>query len=412
MCPLIKTKKRSINNGKTLICSMDLGKATHAVYYRLPDGSDIKPVFIENSFIGFNKFWQMICSVKKKYQLEEVVLGFESTSCYWEPIIYMFAGKDIKLVQVNPMHTKRFKEVTDNSPTKSDLKDPLVIADIMELGKYLEVCIPTGVEADIRRFIEFRTRINKDRTALLNRLEKLVHRVFPEFLQIMKGLKTKTAQHLIKHYPLPQQLLKLGYKRLAKLILKISRKRIKEERAKMLIEAAKRTIGIREGLESITLHMQVILEDFERADKRLEQIDRRLEELLQAVPYSQYILSIKGIGLVNGATIIGEIAQFDKYSNSRQLEKLAGLNLCENSSGKRKGSHRISRRGRPKLRTALFFATLNAIRSEPMFKEYYQSCRERGMVKMKALIATSRKLIRTIYALVKNQTMFDPEYKN
>ena len=42
------------------------------------------------------------------------------------------------------MHTKRMKEVNDNSPLKTDDKDPRVIADIIRLGHALTVVVPEG----------------------------------------------------------------------------------------------------------------------------------------------------------------------------------------------------------------------------------------------------------------------------
>jgi len=53
-------------------------------------------------------------------------------------------SKPVKIVQVNPMHTKRMKEVNDNSPLKTDDKDPRVIADIIRLGHALTVVVPEG----------------------------------------------------------------------------------------------------------------------------------------------------------------------------------------------------------------------------------------------------------------------------
>jgi transposase len=42
------------------------------------------------------------------------------------------------------MHTKKMKEVNDNSPLKTDDKDPRVIADIIRLGRALNIVVPEG----------------------------------------------------------------------------------------------------------------------------------------------------------------------------------------------------------------------------------------------------------------------------
>jgi len=49
------------------------------------------------------------------------------------------------------MHTKKMKEVNDNSPLKTDDKDPRVIADIIRLGRALTIVVPEGDAAYLRR---------------------------------------------------------------------------------------------------------------------------------------------------------------------------------------------------------------------------------------------------------------------
>ena len=74
---------------------------------------------------------------KNRFGCDEVVVGYESTGPYAEPLVHYLLPKGVKIVQVNPMHTKKMKEVNDNSPLKTDDKDPRVIADIIRLGHAL-----------------------------------------------------------------------------------------------------------------------------------------------------------------------------------------------------------------------------------------------------------------------------------
>ena len=55
--------------------------------------------------------WERISKTMEAYRLEEVVVGFESTGPYAEPLVHYLMKKEVKLVQVNPMHTKRVKEL-------------------------------------------------------------------------------------------------------------------------------------------------------------------------------------------------------------------------------------------------------------------------------------------------------------
>ena len=94
--------------------------------------------------------------------MEHVVVGFESTGAYAEPLIHFLRQREIQIVQVNPLHTRKLKELQGNSPNKTDQKDPKVIADIIELGHALTVVVPEGAAADLRRLTNARERIFRD----------------------------------------------------------------------------------------------------------------------------------------------------------------------------------------------------------------------------------------------------------
>ena len=206
----IETKKQRIVNDKTLIVAIDIGKGTDMGYCRCPSGKDIKPFEFTNNFEGFRKLWDRICWEKTSNHLEEVVVGFESTGAYGEPLVHYLRQKPVKLVQVNPMHTKRMKELQGNSPEKTDRKDPKVIADIISLGHALSVVIPEGAAAELRRLTLARERTIQRRTALYNQVQDLVFILFPEFLQVMRDVKTKSARYLLRHYPTPQDMVACG----------------------------------------------------------------------------------------------------------------------------------------------------------------------------------------------------------
>ena len=126
-----KTKKLKTVNEKTMIVAIDIGKSIHHGYFRGSDGQDMKTFPFYNSQKSYEEFWMKVLHFKQQKNLEEVVVGFESTGPYAEPLMNFLAKKPVKLVQVNPLHTKRLKELTGNSPNKTDSKDPRVIADVI-----------------------------------------------------------------------------------------------------------------------------------------------------------------------------------------------------------------------------------------------------------------------------------------
>ena len=407
----IQTKKLKFVNDKTLIATVDIGKGLNMGYARNPDRSEIKPFEFANNRAGFDKFWNSLKEARKAKDLDNIVVGFESTGAYGEPLQHFLKNKPVQLVQINPMHTKRVKELQGNSPNKTDSKDPKVIADIIELGHALTVVIPEGAAAELRRLTQARERAIKRRTALYNQLQDLVFISFPEFLQVVKNVKTKTARHLLQSCPDPQDIIALGLDTLETIVKRVSRGKLGTVKAKDLFETARVSAGITEGRFSVALEIQATLEAVIACDDFVVRLEEEMSRHLEEISYSPFLLSMKGIGRITAAGLIGEVGDFNSFDTQRELLKHAGLDLFEISSGKLRGSRRISKRGRPLLRKLLFFAALNTVRKGGIMYVHYQRHLEKGMKRIKALVAIARKLLGIIFALVRTKHEYQEDYK-
>ena len=386
----------------TLIATVDIGLTSNTGYCTTLDGRDIKSFRFDNIKEGFEKFWHMIVASKKRFGCDEVLVGYESTGPYAEPLVHYLANKSVKIVQVNPMHTKKMKEVNDNSPLKTDDKDPRVIADIIRLGRALTIVVPEGDSANLRRLNNARERHVGEQTALLNQLQQLVFIIFPEFKTVLKNMKGKTAQHILKRYTTPERIGTLSKEALGEEMRKRSMGKFGIKDAESLIALARETVGIKEGLAGLFMDIRHILMQLEAEVRFISEIEAEMGATLERIPCSVKLLSIKGLGTVSVAGLIGEVGDFSKFSTQSEIMKLAGLDLYEISSGRRKGQRRISKRGRSLLRKILFYAAIQMIRKNGIMYDYYTRLTGRGMEKMRALIAVSRKLLRIIHAILRD----------
>jgi transposase len=404
-----KTQKIRTINEKTLVVTLDIGKSVHYGYLRTPTGHDVKPFPVHNSKKSFKEFCARIVQFREKHGLEDVVVGFESTGSYAEPLFHYLKNKPVKLVQINPMHSKRVKELSGNSPNKTDNKDPRVIADVICLGHALTVVIPEGPAAHLRRLTQARERAVKSYISMINRLQDLVFVIFPEFCTILNP-SSKTALFLLKNYTTPESIYAMGLKSLIEVLKKVSRGQVRQERLKELFQAARDSIGIYEGKESILLEIDHLVLRIEDEKRFIENLETKMADYLSQIPYSASLLSIKGIGVITVAGLIGEVGDFKKFKTVSEVIKLAGLDLYEISSGQHKGKRRISKRGRSLMRKLLYFAALNTARSQGIMNEAYKKMLERGMPKMKALVAISRKLLRIMFALARDNEKYVKNY--
>src|SRR5512136_3226071 len=343
----------------------------------------------------------MTVASKTRFGCDEVLVGYESTGPYAEPLVHYLAKKQVKIVQVNPMHTKKMKEVNDNSPLKTDDKDPRVIADIIRLGRALTVVVPEGDAAYLRRLNNARERHVGEQTALLNQLQQLIFLIFPEFKTVLKNMKSKTAQHILKRYTIPERIGTLSKEALGEEMRKRSMGKFGIKEAESLIGLARETVGIKEGISGIFMDIRHILTQLEAEGRFISEIEAEMGATLERIPCSVRLLSIKGLGIVSVAGLIGEVGDFSKFRTQSEIMKLAGLDLYEISSGKRKGQRRISKRGRGLLRKILFYAAIQMIRKNGIMYDYYTRLTGRGMERMRALIAVSRKLLRIVHAIIR-----------
>jgi transposase len=123
--------------------------------------------------------------------------------------------------------------------------------------------------------------------------------------------------------------------------------------------------------------------------------------------------TIAGVGLVIAGTILTETNALATFGASSQLCAYAGITPVPFQSGTSvHRKDRISKIGNPRLRKALYQAAVCAIRCCEPFRSFYQRLLDRKKPKKVALVAVARKILRVIFALVKQGTTFDPAYRS
>jgi len=399
-------RKASTVKEGTLIVTVDIGMTKNHGYCTAADGRSSKTFIFENTRQGFDALWGMALASKAAFGCTEVIVGYESSGPYGEPFIHYLKQKPVTIVQVNPLHTKKMKEINDNSPLKTDRKDPRVIADIIRFGHALSVVVPSGDVAYLRRLNNARERHVKERTVLLNQLQQLVFLTFPEFTRVLKTIYSRTALYILKKYTTPARIGSANQEELGEEMRLLSRSKFRMRDAAALINLARTTVGIQEGLEGLVMDIQHVLSQLELLQGFIAAIENEMEITLKRIPYSRTLLSIKGFGVVTVAGLIGEIGDFSKFTTQSEITKLAGLNLYEVSSGKRRGQRRISKRGRSLLWKILYYVAIQTVRKNGIMHDYYQKLIGRGMKRIMALVAVARKLLRIVFAMVRDQSEF------
>ncbi|MCP1615494.1 transposase [Azospirillum lipoferum] len=145
-------------------------------------------------------------------------------------------------------------------------------------------------------------------------------------------------------------------------------------------------------------------------DRRIAKIEERMTALVAADPemavIDRRLRTIPGVGAVVAATLIAELPELGQLDR-RRIASLVGLAPVARDSGKRSAPRAIAG-GRPIVRTVLYIAALHASRWCQAFKEFRARLQTAGKPVKAALIATARKLLVTLNAMIATGTDYEP----
>lgn len=411
---MFNSQKLEAITTSTLIVGVDIAKKLQWARFTDYRGLELGKAFkFKNDKNGFETILASIRTICKLKKLDKVIVGMEPTGHYFKPLANYLILNKITVVMVNPYHTKRAKELDDNSPTKSDKKDALTIARLVRDGRYYDVYMPRDVFAELRVLSNTRVSLMKRHNALKNTITTVLDEYFPEFVTVFKHpFKGKASMQIMKFCPFPSLILELGVNGVLAEIKKAVKKTVGLKKARQLVETAEESIGVTYGITSARLKLELMIEELELLTKQLEQIEKAMEQALADTGMKETVLSIPGIGIVTAASFFGEIGDPLRFNHPRQISKMAGYNLIENSSGKNISGTSISKRGRKNLRNVLYQMARTMVSVNTEMKELYQYLKTRSqnpLKKKQALVVISKKIVTVIYNLVKKQTEYKAE---
>jgi transposase len=160
--------------------------------------------------------------------------------------------------------------------------------------------------------------------------------------------------------------------------------------------------------ESVQEHLAYLNEQIKRTE---ELIRHHIDNHPTLKQQSQLLDSIPGIAETTAAMLLAEITDITQYRSARQVAAYAGLVPRERQSGSSlRGRARLSKIGNARLRRALYFPAITALRCSPFFQAWAKGLQERGKCKMSIICAVMRKLVHLAYGVLKSGKPFDPQW--
>jgi transposase len=393
-----------------LIVGVDIAQQLHvarAVNFRGIVVGD--PLTFENNEEGFVKLLSWIQNLQKLKNLDSTIVGMEPTGHYWINLSKWLDKQNIEVVTVNPYLVKRNKENRDNTQSKSDKKDALVIADMVKNGYYSFVRPTSESFEKLRVLISNRDVIVKRLVMSINQVNRWVDVVFPELRQVFKDVTCKGAIATLRLFPTPDEISSLETLDVMRGWKSLMKRQPGPKKAQLLINLAKSSIGTGQALDAYKFHLEQLLEEYDLAVKQLERVEQQVKEVLYKIPFAKKILMIKGISEISLAGILGESGDLSGFSHGNSLLRHAGLHLAEASSGKWKGQIVISKRGRSRLRRFLYLATMSLVMNNPEFKALHShNVKVKKIKKMKSIMKLIGKLARIFVGIARRNESYCP----
>jgi transposase len=378
----------------TIFVGIDVAKAKHDVALIDEAGKKLDAFVIKNNAEGFN-----LLHSKLKALNSNVKVALESTGHYSHNITRFLESKDYTVWTYNPLIINEFAKSQSLRKTKTDKKDAATIAQRLRLDNPDESIKYDDHAYELKRLTRQHERLVNARSNFKVQLVNILDLAFPELADVVgkKNLHTQSLYELLTKYPSACKIARAHDKSL------ININYMTADKAMAIKEVAKSSIGV--DSEALTFELKQNIEEIIHLTKSIEEVDKEIERITETIDTP--IFTIPGVGPLTGSAILGEIGSIDNFENFNQLLAYAGLEPSIYQSGQSDVNGHMVKRGSTHLRRAIVLAAHTAVKYSPTFRKYFEKKMSEGKHYNVSIIHVSKKLLRVIFHLLKNNLPFD-----
>ena len=388
---------------------IDIGKNNHVASMMNESGKVVFKAFsFPNTSDGGNSLFSKLSSYSSS--TSDFEIGMEATGHYWLSIYSFLMEKEFTVHVVNPIQTDGWRKGTEIRKRKTDIIDSVLIADLIRYGDFDETSLSGEEMLSLRNLSRFRSYLVSSIGDLKRKVICVLDQVFPEYQSVFSDVFGETSKELLSHFQTADDFENISSEQLENVLEKVAFKNLAKNKITQISELAANSFGLKFCRDSFSLQLKLLVEQIRFIEAQVSDVESEIKTVLHKI--DSPITTIPGIGDINGAVILGEIGDVSRFSNASKLAAYAGIDASVSQSGDFQSSNnRMSKRGSPYLRKALFQAALVAAFHDPVFSAFYQKKRSEGKHHLTAIGAVARKLCNTIFAVLKNNTPYIPQIK-
>lgn len=378
---------------------IDVASEKHDCHILDAKKKSIQSFSFPNSSSGF----AALLTSLEKLSDSEIKIGLEATGIYSENLSVFLRRKGFHVTTINPLLIKKHQCATTLRKTKTDKTDAKGIAlFIAEEGFRPDLDVSYHIQ-ELKSLTRARFSLVQNRSALKNKVKRLITLLFPELLGEFSDIFGVSALALLRQYPSAAKLAACHTDTLAALLHKSSRGRFGRAKAEHLRLLAKNSIGNHSNAR--VLELKMLLEQIDLLSRQIRTYESEIKIIMDQL--DPPILSIPGIGYTLGAIIVAEIGNINRFASAAKLLAFAGLEPSVYESGKFiPKSGRMVKRGSPILRWALLQAAGYVSNYSSTFALYHSKKISEGKSAAVARSHVAKKLVRIIFSLTTHSVPF------
>lgn len=359
----------------------------------------VKPFSFANNRLGIDQLLTALHTLD-----QPVEIGLEATGHYWLVVFDQLTQAGYTVHVLNPLQVHAYQQ-SGIRKRKTDTIDAIWIADFVRIGgeELRSDATAYMLTLQMRQLTRFHFRLVDQIGDIKRQILGILDRVFPEYEQFFSHVFVTTSRQLLAEAVTPQDFLDFDLHELENLIEKASRGRLSRDKAQEIQATARQSVGLRFLADAAHVQLGCLLAQLTFLEQQVVQVDTAVEQLVAQLPQN-YLTTIPGIGPVVAATLLAEIGDIQRFDSAQQLVAYAGIDPATFQSGQFNAKKtRMSKRGSPYLRRALWLGATLAKRFDPDLRDYYQKRRAEGKPHGVVMGAVCRKLLHRAYVILKQQ---------
>lgn len=402
----------------TLFVGVDLALERNVAVVLSERAEQLTRFAFPNEREGYDYFYRRLEALQASRNALAVWIGMKPTNYFWKLLAADIEQKrpEYSYRLVNSYTVKKHREGDQLDRSKDDNRDAFTVADLLRTGKFTETKLLHADYAQLRQYATLYTRLQGDIRRQKRLIWTIAGQLFPELGRVFKDWSAATALAMLRNHAAAAVVSTMSQENfIAAVRADFCGQRLQIAKLGRIHRLASRSVGLKDGLEALQLALGLHIESLAALQQQLEVVRIALTEAFLALPEAVYMLSMPVLGVITAAIILSEIGDPSHYTRGPQLIKLAGTQPVANTSGRKTRSLTpMSHKGRPRLRTALYFAVLRLVQVDETFAQAYrrlQSREKNPLTKMQALGVLMNKLLRILWALIKKRTFYQPGFQ-